>query len=217
MKQSIKPALFALLVLALAFVSTLAQQTSSPVTASTTQTSPVNLDFERGTAGQVPAGWVSPTRERGYAAETIDKMPRTGTKAAVLRSESDAVIDPRSFGNLMQAVDAAPFRGRRVRLRGAARVEAGEAGGARAQLWMRVDRADEKLGFFDNMGDRPITSGEWQFYEIVGDVEADAKTLNFGMIFYGRGKAYLDDVSVEDLGKTVLAAQPPRPMTKRCL
>ncbi|MDQ3712572.1 MAG: S41 family peptidase [Acidobacteriota bacterium] len=216
MKQSIKPALFALLALTLTFVSTLAQQTSSPVSASTIQKTPVNLDFERGTAGKVPVGWESPTRERGYAAETADKMPRTGTKAAVLRSEPDAVIDARSFGNLMQAIDAAPFRGKRMRLRGAVRVEADEAG-ARAQLWTRVDRTDGKLGFFDNMGDRPITSAEWQFYEIVGDVEEDAKILNLGMILIGRGKAYLDDVSIEDLGKTVFAAQPPHPITKRGL
>ncbi len=58
--------------------------------------------------------------------------------------------------------------------------------------------------FFDNMFDRPITSGEWRFYEIVGDVEEDAKDLSFGMTLAGRGKAYLDDVSIEDLGKPIV-------------
>ena len=193
-----------------------AQQIVSPVTAPTVQTAPVNLDFEQGTTGQVPTGWRAATQTLGYPAETTDKTPRSGTKAAVLRSEPDAKINARSFGNLMQVVDAAPYRGRRVRLRGAVRVEPGEGGG-RAYLWMRVDRPENKTGFFDNMFDRPITSGEWRFYEIVGDVEEDATDLTFGMMLAGRGKAYLDDVSIEDLGKPIVVAEPPRPLSKRGL
>ena len=47
--------------------------------------------------------------------------------------------------------------GQIVRLRASVRVESG----GKAQLQLRVDRADGKLGFFDNMGDRPITSSTW--------------------------------------------------------
>jgi hypothetical protein len=52
----------------------------------------------------------------------------------------------------MQAADAKPFRGRRVRFRAAVRTEAG----ARAYLWMRVDRSNNKPGFFDNMMNRRL-------------------------------------------------------------
>ena len=201
--------------LTLCVTSATAQQTGA-ANASTIQKAPGDLDFERATVGQIPVGWESPTQGRGYTAETIDRIPRTGARAALLRSDPDAKIDPRVYGNLMQAVDAAPFRGRRVRLRGAVRVEADEPQ-ARAQLWMRVDRESKQPGFFDLMADRPITSKEWQFYEIVGDVEEDAKILNFGIILSGRGKAYLDDVTVEDLGKPIVLAEAPRPLTKRGL
>jgi len=54
---------------------------------------------------------------------------------------------------------------------------------------MRVDRSENRVGFFDNMGDRPITLGEWQYYEIVGDVEEDAATVNIGMLLLGKGEA----------------------------
>ncbi len=207
--------LILLLTLTLCVKSAAAQSAALPKS-ETVPPRPVNLDFEQGTSGQVPVGWQFSPLERGYSAETTDKVPRTGTKTAIIRSEPDAKIDAASFGSLLQTIDAVAFRGKRVRLRGAVRVEAGE-GGARAYLWMRVDRPEDKTGFFDNMTDRPITSGEWQFYEIIGDVEEDAKTLNFGMLFSGRGKAYLDDVSVEDLGKTIVLAEPSRTLTKRGL
>jgi C-terminal processing protease CtpA/Prc len=188
---------------------------SSPVRSETVRPRPVNLDFEQGTVGQVPEGWDSPTGIN-YAAELTEVQPKSGKRAALLSSVAGATAGGPDFGNLMQAVDAAPFRGRRVRFRAAVRMEAAEAG-ARAQLWLRVDRNANKIGFFDNMGDRPVTSGEWRYYEVVGDVEEDAAVINIGMILLGKGRAWLDDVSFEDLGKLVVRAEPARPLTARGL
>ena len=84
-------------------------------------------------------------------------------------------------------------------------------------MLFRSDRERDQRGFFDNMNDRPVTLDEWQYYEIVGDVEEDAAVLNIGMILLGKGKAWLDDVSLEDLGKTVVLAEPARPLTRRGL
>ncbi len=173
---------------------------------------PVNLDFEQGTLGQVPDGWSCPTTVT-YGAELTADKPKSGKYAAVLLSK-DTTAAGAPFGNLMQAIDAKPFRGRRVRFRASVRME-GEEG--RAQLWMRVDRAGNKPGFFDNMMNRPITSDQWSEYEIAGTVADDAEVLNIGMLLRGKGKAWLDAVSIEDLGKVVLRADPPRPLTARGL
>ena len=173
---------------------------------------PVNLDFEQGTLGQVPDGWHCPTTIT-FGAELTSERPKSGKYAAVLFSKQTTAAGP-PFGNLMQAIDATPFRGKRVRFRASVRVE-GEEG--RAQLWMRVDRTGDKPGFFDNMGDRPVTASEWREYEIIGDVEEDAEVLNLGMILLGTGKAWLDAVSVEDLGKVVVRSDPPRALTARGL
>jgi C-terminal processing protease CtpA/Prc len=189
---------------------------SSAVRSSIIQPTVVNLDFEQGSVGQVPEGWASPTSSMGYAAEVTEENPKTGKRAALLQNAPDAKSASNPFGNLMQAIDATCFRGRRVRLRAAVRMQGADQG-ARAQLWMRVDRERDQRGFFDNMNDRPITLGEWQYYEIVGDVEEDAAVLNIGMILLGKGKAWLDDVSLEDLGKTVILAEPARPLTRRGL
>jgi C-terminal processing protease CtpA/Prc len=176
---------------------------------------PMNLDFEQATAGQVPDGWDSPTRIN-YAVELTDVQPKSGKRAALLRSIPMATPGDRNpFGNLMQAIDATPFRGKRVRLRGAVRTESTEM--ARAQLWLRVDRTDNQIGFFDNMSERPITSSDWKYYEIIGDVDDDAAVINIGMLLLGTGKAWLDDVTFEDLGTLVIRAEPARPLTDRGL
>lgn len=188
---------------------------SSPVRSETVRPRPFNLDFEQGTVGQVPDGWDSPTGVT-YAAELTEVQPKSGKRAALLSSVEGATAAGPVFGNLMQAIDAAPFRGRRVRFRAAVRMEPAEPG-TRAQLWLRVDRSANKPGFFDNMGDRPVNSGEWQYYEIVGDVEEDAAVINIGMILLGKGKAWLDDVSFEDLGRPVVRAEAAHPLNARGL
>ena len=73
------------------------------------------------------------------------------------------------------------------------------------------------MGFFNNMDDRPIRSADWQYNEIVGDIDDDAIAINIGMMLIGKGKAWLDDVSLVDLGKLITLAEPARPLTKRGL
>src|SRR5436190_3990268 len=191
---------------------TLAQQ--SPVKSQSVQSRPVNLDFEQGTVGQVPDGWDCPSKV-SYAAELTEERPESGKRAAVLHSVSTTTAGS-DFGNLMQAIDATPFRGHRISFKAFVRTES-TGGAGRAQLWVRVDRAENKRGFFDNMGDRPITSGEWREYEIVGDVDDDAAVINIGMLLLGQGKAWIDAASFTDLGKVITRADPPRALTERGL
>lgn len=65
-------------------------------------------------------------------------------------------------------------------------------------MWLRVDRKYHTRGFFDNMADRPIRSGEWAYYEIVGKVAPDATSIYLGLILYGNS-AVVDDASLEIL------------------
>lgn len=177
---------------------------------------PINLDFEEGTVGEIPAGWSSRTQKVGYIAELSETNPKSGKRSAVVRSAPDADIAPGAFGNLMQAIDATPYRGHIVRFRAAARMQSGEEG-AREQLWMRVDRLGKKRGFFDNMMDRPIYSDQWNYFDVVGLVDDDAETLSVGVILYGKGSAWIDDVTITNLGSPVTTVEPARPLTKRKL
>jgi C-terminal processing protease CtpA/Prc len=195
-------------------VSTCGQ--SSPIRSDKVQSKPANLDFEEGDVGQVPLGWVSPTIEFGYTAKLIEENPKTGRRCVLLSSDPEAKPTGHGFGNVMQVIDAAPYRGKRVRFRGAVRAEANGREG-KVQLWLRVDRSGSKRGFFDNTGDRLITSGQWQYYDIVGDIDEDAAVINIGMILIGKGKACLDSVSIEDLGELIILKEPPRVLSDRGL
>jgi C-terminal processing protease CtpA/Prc len=101
------------------------------------------------------------------------------------------------FAALWQAVDAAPLRGSRVRLRGKVRV----ADRGRGQLWLRVEHGDV-TGFFDNMDKRPVTSSAWTSHEIVATVTPAATRIAFGPLMSGAGTTWYDDIelAVESAG-----------------
>jgi C-terminal processing protease CtpA/Prc/ABC-type transport system involved in multi-copper enzyme maturation permease subunit len=177
---------------------------------------PMNLNLEDGKPGEVPTGWFlpGPSREAGFRAIVTEEQAKEGRRCALLTREGARKAG--GFGNLMQAFAAAPYREKRIRIRAAVRTEGSERG-ARAQLWVRVDRKGGVPGFFDNMGDRPIRESKWRDYEIVGDVAKDAESIAMGLMLLGDGKAWLDAVTVESIGKTGEGNEPPRPLKKRGL
>ena len=177
---------------------------------------PSDLDFEQGQPGEVPPGWFnsSAARTNGYTAKIVTDKPESGRQAVLVTLEGERK-DPKAFGNLLTFFDATPYRGQRIRFRAAVRAEV-EAGN-QAALWVRVDREGGAMGFFDNMANRPITSGEWKTYEISGEVAPDAKAIFLGMMLIGEGKAWIDSASFETLGAPVVANDPPRPLDARGL
>jgi C-terminal processing protease CtpA/Prc len=172
---------------------------------------PVNLDFESGAPGEVPPGWISPTVLFGYKGELTTDSPKQGKQCVRV---SGAPTEARAFGNVMQSIDATPYRGKHVRLRGAVRVE---GAAATAALWMRVDRPGKQMGFFDNMSDRPIHGASWAYYEITGEIAGDAESLNVGMMLQREGSAWLDDVTIETVARPEVRSAPPRAVTPRGL
>ena len=100
------------------------------------------------------------------------------------------------FGTVLQSVDATPHRGKQVRLRAAVRTDVSGAGN-QAQLWLRVDRAGDKQGFFDNMSDRPITTSNWETYQITGTVAEDATRIMLGGFLRGGGTAHFDSFRLQ--------------------
>jgi hypothetical protein len=169
----------------------------------------LNPGFETGDVAAPPVDWTVPAIP-GYVTTISDEAPFEGAHSATIRCEDAAAG---RFGNLVQRIDATHFRSQRVRFRAAVRTAIDGAG--KAQLWLRVDRktADgaPAMGAFDNMGQRPITSEQWQHYEIVADVADDADRLSVGMMFSGRGQAWIDDASLETVGpEVVVTARSPQ-------
>ncbi len=148
-----------------------------------------------GTVRGVPAGWVltgsSPSDYR------IEQVGTDGDAAARLAARSDR---PSGFGTLAQVVQAAPYRGRRVRL--SAEVEAEGVTGW-SGLWLRVDGTDAVLAF-DNMEDRPVvgTAGP-ERHSVVLDVPDSAERMAYGVLLRGGGRVVIDDVRLEPVGPDV--------------
>ncbi len=95
-------------------------------------------------------------------------------------------------GTIGQGIEAAPWRGREIKLRASVRIE-GKESQRRGYLWLRVDRPNNRPGFFNTMRDEPIRSGQWKKYEIQGAVDRDALFVGFGGILENGEKLALDD------------------------
>jgi hypothetical protein len=85
---------------------------------------------------------------------------------------------------MTQMTPADSLRGKTIRLRASVRTVAGPSP-AGAALWLRVDRPNQQMGFFDNMMDRPIRDASWRQYAIEGPVADDATNVAFGMLVAG--------------------------------
>lgn len=92
-------------------------------------------------------------------------------------------VNPTAFTAFAQVMQAAPYQGKTIRLRARVRVTNPDAGVA--GLWLRVDRPNKAIGFFDNMRDRPVRSAEWREYEIQGAVAGDAISIVGGLLTNG--------------------------------
>jgi hypothetical protein len=170
---------------------------------------PQNLQFQAGELGQVPTGWFG--NMPGYTARLTAEGVSTGKRAVEI---AGAAQPPSQFGLLRINFNAAPYRGKKIRFRAAVRVE-GSTPEDRAQLWLRVD-LQQGMGFFDNMGDRPIRTRDWQYFDIVGDVANDAEQIFLGMMLIQKGKAWISDATFDVLGDArSTVVEPGRPMTSR--
>ena len=160
-----------------------------------------NPGVEEANESGAPAGWMF-AGPSGRTVKTDEENPFAGVSSALIDATQIADgTDNSSFANLMQVLDGNPYRGKRVRFRAAVRTAELERG--KAQLWFRVDRqstnknGQPEIGAFDNMQNRPIMGDSWQHHEIVLQVDDDAQRIIIGLLLIGKGKAWLDDVSIE--------------------
>lgn len=140
------------------------------------------------------------SRPNEYEAGVDDNTLYNGKRSAYIKSIVEQTI---GFGTLMQSFKADAYQGKRMRF--AAAVKTADVSGW-CGLWMRVDgsKRSESLAF-DNMEKRAITgTTDWQTYEVVLDVPAEATSISFGILVHGSGHAWLSDVRFEEVDDKVL-------------
>jgi hypothetical protein len=154
---------------------------------------PQNLSLVEGVPGAVPRGWFG-IKNNGYSAEWRKEGCIVGPSCAVVIGSSHP--GEKTFGNLMQNFSAVAYRGKTVRVRAKLKLDAVDPID-KAQMWLRVDRSDRQMGFFDNMDDRPVQTSAWTDVEIVGKIDPDANEIYFGFMEIGKGTAWVDAISFE--------------------
>lgn len=99
-----------------------------------------------------PAGWNFFSIEGGQVSLS-EEEPFEGNQSALVDTSNVTPKTGRLSANLSQTLDAANWKGKRVRLRTAVKVS-NEATAIAAQLWFRVDRPRvgnrPQMGAFDN-------------------------------------------------------------------
>ncbi|MEQ7800622.1 S41 family peptidase [Pedobacter sp. ASV1-7] len=120
-------------------------------------------------------------------ANILYKSIRTNRPYTIVNDKS------RGYGNAINHIDAKPYRGMKIRLRSSIKV----ADGGKGQMWIRVDKENKTMGFFENMDSRPVKNENWETYEIIGNVDNDAASIVFGTFLAGSGKVWIDNFSLE--------------------
>jgi len=173
---------------------------------------PRNLNFQEGSPGMVPPfPWTvqAPPKDASYVAELRRDGCRSHVGCAVVTAPVNV---PGQNGNLMQSFSAVAYRGKTVRLGAWLKIQGllfPSATGAvrfpndedRAQLWLRVVRANSRVGFSDSMDNRPVRSSDWSWAEITAQIDEDAKTINFGVMSFGGARAWIDNITFDVVSK----------------
>jgi hypothetical protein len=177
-----------------------------------TSVSAYAADLERPSPGGItviadlPGWWHAGTNMTGYSVDVDRAVSHGGKASARLKS---VVPDPSGFGSLMQVSKPDKFLGKRVRMSAWVQTEDVKYSG----LWMRVDGPTHdptKPLTVDVMSTRPILgTRQWQKYEIVLDVPADAGDVAFGAHMSGTGTLWVDDFWFEEVPKTVPVTSAP--------
>jgi hypothetical protein len=105
----------------------------------------------------------------------------------------------KSEGSLIQMVRAEPYRGKKLKFSAAIRTDVIGAA-SHAQLWMRVDKANDRIALIKNMDQNPVISGKWQRYSIEAEIPESAELIRLGLVLIGEGTVWFDDVRLEARG-----------------
>lgn len=147
-----------------------------------------------------PYGWfLAGTHPFEYRAKLDKKKFHSGTRSC--RVEFKGKKKPSGWTTIMQNMGPKPYLGKRLRMRFWVRTQdVNDIAG-----WMRVDgRGKGEMLSFENMCNRKLSgSHDWTEQEIVLDVPTDSTNIGFGVIFYGKGKMWIDDVTFETVSKKV--------------
>jgi C-terminal processing protease CtpA/Prc len=121
-------------------------------------------------------------------------------QAGRFRSERVSGSPAPTGGEVMQLVEALPFRGKRVTLRVRARAEVPAGAPAVLRLKSTVNKEGATPAVLAEA--KPALDGEWRTVEVSAEVPADAGALGVELGLTGGGRVWWDDAVVSAVGLT---------------
>jgi len=152
---------------------------------------PVNLGFETGTDGWIKVGSFCDD----YSVRATAEAARSGDGGCVIERELN--VGQHSM-SLHQYVSAEPYRGRRVRI--SAWLRGADMDGW-AALWVEAHGAPPDLAqsseYYDLYDDPVCGTSDWTYREIELPIGSHQEAVYFGIVYFGTGTLWIDDVSIE--------------------
>lgn len=175
---------------------------------------PYNLSFENSVVGALPTLWTltDQDKENGYYAEATNEKPHSGKYCLKLEFKSDTLSGENVSGTAVQSFDASPYIGKKVRFTAYIRAEINGPG--RAGFYVSERTFQNQYPFVHTNEDDPIVFNTWEKYTVDYTVSANAYSINIGLFLMGKGKAWIDDISV-DIIDEVKDIEKPSPINKQ--
>jgi RNA polymerase sigma factor (sigma-70 family) len=145
--------------------------------------------------GKPPAGWMCLGKEYVYA---LDSAVRHGGQYSCRIQSTET--RPSGFAMLSQTIRADAYHGQRLRFSG--QIKTDRLSGM-ATLWMRIDGENELLAIDKTVEGAVRGTADWQQPRIVLDVPEDSKTIRLAVLVEGTGQAWVDDLKLETVDRTV--------------
>lgn len=167
-----------------------------------------NLDFEQLNDDRLPKGWgMGNITGRPTLPDTahyrLDAAHRQHGDYSLLVDWSNGSSDWTSVAYAIPKT----FKGSKIKLSGYLKTE--DVTGGYAGLWMRIDAQWRETIAFDNMQDRGVKgTTDWKQYSVELDYDASkARTITFGGLLVGKGRMWLDNLSISIDGVDIDKAQ----------
>src|SRR6185503_20435676 len=144
------------------------------------------LGFENERSGDKPGGWFANPPGTVFM---DDKIVHSGQWSVRIERNAQS---PGEFSVIGRSISW-EFSGKSIEIRGFLRTEdvTGYAG-----LWMRQDNGPEMLSLENMQSQQLKGTHDWAEYKITLPVHAETRTLFFGFLMAGTGKAWADDLQI---------------------
>lgn len=155
---------------------------------------------------KVPDGWIVDGRAPdAYTGGVLPGIVHCNKPVISLKSRSDLTenMPPDPFVSVLQIVNAAPYKGKRLRIACAIRAFNVKAS---ATIWLRFDGTSGQAISFNNL-ENDFENGalkgtrDWTDREIVLDVPDTAAQIVFGFYLAGEGEAHFSGFVFETVGQ----------------